>query len=254
MKLPTKDILSLFDNYSRVARLYPALLAIAPIVWTIGLFHPELVIGDKSKAIVSAVVFFGGLTLLANVARSRGKAIEPQLIAAWGGWRSTIILRHRNDTIDSYTKKRYHDQLKKLCPELELPNVEEEAQNQVDSDAKYRSATKRLIELRRDEKYKLLHKENALYGFRRNLLGLKPLAITIALGMTCVSVLACWLGATLPFNTYNMVLADIASRWPIYALVLLNLGYMTFWISIVRYHFVQQAADEYAVALFRTLE
>lgn len=249
----TKEIRGLFDPYSRVARLYPALLTIAPVIWTLGTIHPELVVGDTEKVITSAITFFGGLTLLASVARSRGKAIEPRLIAAWGGWRSTVLLRHLDNTLDNYTKARYHDQLRKLCPDLVLPTAEEEKRDPANADARYRSATKRLIELRRDKKYSLLHKENALYGFRRNLRGLKPLAIAISCCMAVVSILDFEVGIGWSFSI-NAILGGMARYWPMCAVTVLNICYAIFLIFLVQDNFVLQAANEYAEALFRTLE
>jgi hypothetical protein len=252
--LNLEELLKQVDSYSRTARLYPAMLAVAPAVWTALSLHPRLVSDGAGQLIVTGIGFAGGTTLLAALARALGKRVEDRLIAAWGGWRTTVVLRHRDHTIDLYTKRRYHERLNALCDGLVLPGPEEEAHNWEDADARYRSATRRLIEVRRDSKYRVLHRENALYGFRRNLFGLKPVAIlTILLSLAlCVLV---WLhGGSSPPSNGRGLLEDASTRWPVYAASIANVAYLLFWLLIVRKSFVRQAADEYAVALFGTLE
>lgn len=242
-----------FDAYDRTARIYPALLAIAPIFWTVWVFHPELLV-DGKKIFGSVGALLVGMTLFANIARHMGKKVEERLNIARGGWRTTVILRHRDDTINQYTKKRYHERLTELCKGLKLPSPNEENHDPKDADAKYRSATECLKELRRGNKYHLLDKENALYGFRRNLLGIKPVGNLITTIMTGVALIAWWLNIPRSFDTLSSVLTDMASRWQVYSLIFLDLGYITLWILIVRPDFVNQASNEYALALFRTLE
>lgn len=249
-----QELLKPFDGYSRVARIYPALLALAPVVWTTLGLQPDLVSDGAGKLIITGASFIGGTTLLAALARALGKRLEDRLIAAWDGWRTTVLLRHRDHTIDPYTKRRYHEGLNAVCTGFVLPDRDDEARNPEDADARYRSATRRLIELRRDSKYQMLHKENALYGFRRNLLGLKPVAITTILLMMGVTVLAWLHGAPSALRNTKALLDDASTRWSVYAVTAANLVYLLFWALIVRPAFVRQAADEYAAALFRTLE
>jgi hypothetical protein len=190
-----------------------------------------------------------------RVARALGKRVEERLNAvAGGGWRTTVVLRHRDPTIEVYTKRRYHERLNALCNSFVLPTPEEEARDPADADARYRSATRRLIELRRDDKYRMLHKENALYGFRRNLLGLKPVGILTILLAMALCLLAWFHGAPSPLSDTRVLLDDASTRWPVYTAGIANLAYLLFWLLIVRPGFVHQAQDEYAAALFRTLE
>lgn len=245
--------LNVFDNYNRVARLYPGLLTIAPVLWTLAALEPELLVGTASQASLSSLCLLGSLTLLSNIARWRGKHVERLLIERWGGWPTTALLRHRDNTIDSYTKGRYHKELERLCQGLKLPNADQEGKNPVEADERYRSATKCLIEKRREEKYELVHKENALYGFRRNLLGLKTSGLFILGSVTLAIIIIWWNGA--PTNlSWHTILADVLERRSIYYLWAVNLLAMFIWLLVVRPSFVRQASEEYAIALFRTLE
>lgn len=248
-----EELLKPFDGYSRVARIYPALLALAPVVWTTAARRPGLVTDGAGRLILTGVGFIGGMTLLSAVARTSGKRLEDRLIAGWGGWRTTVVLRHRERTIDTYTKRRYHERLNAFCDGFVLPGADEEARNPDDADARNRSATRRLIELRRDGKYRMLRKENALYGVRRNLLGLKPIAILVIVLMLAVSVLAWLHGESPTLSNMRALLDDASTRWPVFGVGIANVVYLLFGILIVRRSF-RQAADEYAAALFRTLE
>jgi hypothetical protein len=164
------------------------------------------------------------------------------------------MLRHRDTTLDVYTKSRYHTRLQALCKGLSLPTAAEETRDRQDADDKYESATNRLRELRRDPKYRLLLKENTLYGFRRNLLGVKPMALVLVLFAFALTATIAVLGVAPTSRDFAGVFADAADRWPIYTAMMADLGYLLILMWLVRPHFVRQAADEYARALFRTLE
>lgn len=243
-----------FDAYERRARLYPGLIAIFPAVAVSLALFPNLVGGHIGGTLVAIFSYVGVFYLLANLARSEGKKVEPRLLLKWGGWPTNILLRHRDDTLDSHTKKRYHDAIAKLASDFTPPTVEEEQSRPDLADDAYRSATKRLLELRRGTRYQLVHKENEEYGFRRNMLGLKPWAIGISIlvGLTLVLI---WFW---PFRhsriSEDSLFDDLGNRWPIYALFLGDLIVTFFWVLYVNAEWVRQAAFGYADALFRTLE
>lgn len=250
------DITKLFDSYNRTARLYPALLSVAPILWTLGVFHPEVVAGDTAEIIVSAIVVFGGLYLLASIARNQGKAIESGLNKSWGGLRSIAFLRHLDETIDSFTKSRYHKSLETLCGDgFTMPSPEEERLNPKEADAKYHSATRRLIEHRRDnKKYDLLHKELASYGFRRNLLGMRTIALLVALLATAINGAEIYHIFPEAIDSPNVLLASMKQEWLTYSLFLVNVINIAVWLFLINSDFVRRSSEEYAFALFRTLD
>jgi hypothetical protein len=243
-----------FDPYSRVARLYPALIALLPLLWTPPALNPAFLTFDLAHIVGASVLFGAGMTLLGSIARARGKAVQVKLLAMWGGWPTTIMLRHGDSAIDPHTKERYHARLQALCKGLTLPTPQEEAQDRQGADDKYLSATKRLQERRRTPEYKMLDKENALYGFRRNLLGLKPIALGAAAVAIAVSALVAVYGFTESGNTAAALFADAGARWHVYAFAALDLVYIVLFAAMVTPAYVRQAGDEYAVALLRTLE
>ncbi|WP_284273956.1 hypothetical protein [Bradyrhizobium iriomotense] len=99
-------VLPKFDKYTLYARLFPAVIAAAPAIalaWA--------VIASKEVRLVQAIAGTALAVLLmvfADVARRRGKAIEPRLIEQMGGLPSVTMLRHRDTTFDAATKARMH--------------------------------------------------------------------------------------------------------------------------------------------------
>jgi len=242
----------MFDRYNRVARLYPALIALAPVLWTalalVPSSGPKMLTGGLAVAIFGCILY-----LLTSIARSGGKVIEPRLISKWGGWPTTILLRHRDTVIDTITKARYHAALSRLLGGIQLPSPAEERQSPDTADEIYRSATKRLIEARRGEQYWLLHGENASYGFRRNLLGLKPAALTLVIVAACLTGLALFL--TIPRTLTWAASADfIGDHTALVSILIGDFCYILLFAFVVRPEFVFQAAREYAEALLKTLD
>ena len=122
----------------------------------------------------------GLLYLFAGLARSRGRAVQHTLRRRWGGFPTEIVLRFRDGTIELPTKRAYHAALQELAPDFRLPDANEEAQDPDAADGIYRAAIRRLIDLRRGSKYPLILNDNIAYGFWRNLLGMKGVALTLA--------------------------------------------------------------------------
>jgi len=167
------------DPYERKARLWPALLAMFPLV---AMF--ELLYGAKVSILTNTAMLAtscGGLYLLTNVCRELGKRLESTLYASWGGKPTTQLLRHRDDTIEIVTKRRYHIFLSGKINEP-FPDQEQEARNPQAADEIYQSAVRWLLNHTRDTKrFDLLLKENVACGFRRNALGLKLFGVPISL-------------------------------------------------------------------------
>jgi len=167
----------LSNPYERQARLYPALLALAPLVTMgISLYGEKL---GLVSAVSSALITCGVLFLLSEFARRLGKKQEQALWKKWGGTPSTQVLRHSDETFDAVTTTRYHLILAKKLGRC-FPNEQEEALDPKAADAIYTSAGNMLREVTKDTKqFNLLFKDNISYGFRRNGLGIKRIGIAI---------------------------------------------------------------------------
>jgi hypothetical protein len=239
------------NRYWLVARLYPALLAFGPVLWSALAFFPGL-ISDLGKGTASAVAVGCIVYLLSSLARYRGKVVEPKLLKEWGGWPTTVLLRHRDNRIDPHTKARYHASLTTLTG-VSLPTADQEKAAPADADNAYRSATKKLLELRRGKEYQMVADENASYGFRRNLFGLKFIVLCVALTSAILTGIVWWATMTVPI-TLSGVGNSVRAYPYLPILFALDLAYAVMITFMVTSHFVRQAADEYALALFRTLD
>jgi hypothetical protein len=117
-----------------------------------------------------------GLTALfavfSNVARMRGKAIEPGIYEKMGGMPSTVMLRHSDNTFDAVTKAKMHAFLAQKFNEP-APTAAQEAAGPAAADGFYVRGGNWLRENTRDTKFPLVFGENINYGLHRNLLGLR---------------------------------------------------------------------------------
>lgn len=171
-------VTKLVDPYDRQARLYPALIAIAPVVVFFTCLYGSSL--NLWTSIVSILVACGALYLLSNLARNAGKGMEEGLFEQWGGKPTTQLLRHRNSAIDGITKERYHAVLSKGIGKTFPTKADEDADPSA-SDAIYQAGIRWLIEATRDPKlFGMILKENIAYGFHRNMLGLRPVGAGIA--------------------------------------------------------------------------
>jgi hypothetical protein len=91
------DLSKLFDSYSRQARLFPGLLTLFPIILRAIALSPRLVTSSWGATLVTVGTSCGLLFGLSVLSRSRGKTVEKRLLAEWGGWPTTIWLRHREE-------------------------------------------------------------------------------------------------------------------------------------------------------------
>ncbi len=247
------DWRNLFDSYSRQARLYPALLTLSPATLSAIALIPSLLIGGAASTLAGLAVMCGVAYLLADLARTAGKRLEPKLVGSWGGLPTTLYLRHSTDHLDSETKARRHLLLGLHVPGFVAPTSAEEAVDAAATDKRWASAVHWLREQCRGEEHKLVHRENANYGFRRNMLGLKPIGIIVAvLALAALVVFGydpnpkAW-HISLP----GYVLATSKIGWFTAAICTLSL---IGWWTVVTPSWVRHGADAYAHALLACCE
>jgi hypothetical protein len=161
------------------------------------------------------------------------------MIAANGEKFTTILLRHRDPTISTATKKTYHAFLKKAS-KRSLPSLENEQTNPVEADDCYRGAVDWLLEATRSEKrFPLVRAENISYGFRRNLLGLKPPAVILIALCVAANVFFCIRDFQIdPTRVWAGFLVSIA---------LVAVGLV--WLFVIKMVFVEDAGRTYALRL-----
>jgi hypothetical protein len=174
------------EPYDRQARLYPALLLIAPVVATgVAVFSAHL---SGVQSLGAFLVGLGGAFLLTQLARDAGKKGEKSLFEKWGGLPSVAIFRHRDTRLDPITKLRYHKKLASLVKEAKAPTAEQEQTDPDGADAVYSAWSNYLrVNSRDTKKFGMLFHENVSYGYRRNVWGLRPIGIFVS----SVSLVVC---------------------------------------------------------------
>jgi len=167
------------DTYARKARLQPALLTALPLGLAALAWFPE---GSTNWSIVWGLfIWCGGATLLTQIGRDRGKRIESRLYESWGGKPTTRFLRHC-DAPNKTALARHHKKLQTLLQDIEIPTAEREHLDINRADDTYEACVAFLREKTRDRKrFPLIFEENCNYGFRRNLLGMRAIGISVAI-------------------------------------------------------------------------
>lgn len=174
-----------FDRYTLFARLFPAIIAVAPVlalVWVL--------VSGRSLGVAHAIAGTALAVLLmvfADVARRRGKQIEPELIGRMGGLPSITMLRHQDDALDTETKVRIHRFLAEKLGEPAPTRISEEVDPSVADGFYARAGTWLRENTRNKKKFDILFNENITYGYRRNLFALKWPALVL----NCAIVIGC---------------------------------------------------------------
>lgn len=184
------EVLKIFDAYSLRARLFPAIIAAAPALAAL-----TLLISWRSLDLSNAIATIGSMVLLfaiADMARTRGRAVERRLYSEHGGMPSITMFRRSDPTIDSGSKERYRTFLAAKLG-VPAPSPDEEKEDQNAADAFYEQCGVWLRQNTRNiRKFSVLFAENVTYGFRRNLLGVKWLALGLNLLVVGICVVLLW--------------------------------------------------------------
>lgn len=216
--------LKFFDAYTIRARVFPAIIAAIPALAML-----ILLVSSTGLAVSSGIAVIGVLIILymfSDFARSQGKKIEPRIYELLGGKPSVTMMRRADTALDTDSKDRYRAFLASKLNRT-APTAAEEAQNQAGADAFYEQAGTWLRENTRDtRKFSILFNENITFGYRRNLFGLK----WIALGLNLVVVAICagllWHNAPVNINDAFtgrvLVVLVVAAIHALYILTVVN--------------------------------
>ena len=221
------------DRYTWGARALPVYLTAAPAVLAVAATLPEGL--NLPLAGASAIVFLPLAYFMSQVASDFGKRLEPALWDSWDGPPTTRFLRHDDEKFNQGTRARVHTQLRALG--LRVPTVKEEKADRERVLELYGSAVDDIRRLTRDsQRFHLVYKGNIEYGFRRNLLGLKP----VGLAITVLALVASGWSLFGGWHTDGVIL-------PVpFVTTLLNTCVALGWLIGVRSATVRITADRYA--------
>jgi hypothetical protein len=217
----TIEAFRLFDNYGLRAQLFPAIIAGLPSLGFILALVPwdHMGLPHAIASVMVTVLLFA----FADLARRYGRKVEARL-----GTRSTPEIFFRdNSLIDEPSKARYRAFLAKKVG-IPAPSEDDETKDPDKAKSFYRSAATWLRENTRDtKKFKLLFNEVVTYGFRRNLLGLKYLSLSL----NFIVLISCAL-VLYVHPPYFMSLSDVdAKLWVVVIAAILHSLYMGFGVN-----------------------
>lgn len=221
------------DQYQRTAQLYPAILAVSPLLAVAIVWAPKAlgVVGSVgSVGVIAALSIF-----LIQIGRQLGRAVEARW--ALGPPVTIAALRHGGSLLSPATLARYHAALRQHG--IAVPSSEEQANDPVGADSAYADLVVWLRDQTRDQKrYSLIHVENRNYGFRRNLLGLKSIGVVIC-------------GTAVALDLWLILTAHAKGDLQIAAWILLGVltAGLGSWGLVVTREFVLDASRAYAVRL-----
>jgi len=230
------------DAYSIRARWAPVFLVVLPPLILCIALVPGLSAWNKLWPLLGAV---GVVILVDQLGRDGGRRLQPALWASWGGAATTAALRHR-DAANPVLLARQHERIAAIIGHA-LPTADEERADPAGADHAYGAAIAVLIARTRGRRreYPLIFTENCNYGFRRNMLGLRPWGrpLAAAAGILGLAAIAAGLAGleNIPLALAGVVVAVSAAATVI-------------WWRIVTPDWVQPVAWAYAERLLEAAE
>jgi hypothetical protein len=220
------------DAYTLQARRVPvAAVVVPPFV-----LAASSAVTTAGFGIGSGLVLMVAAAIAGQLGRDRGKRLEAGLWESWGGAPTLQRVRWRT-AANAGRVERLHARIEAIIGEA-LPTAAEEAAEPGAADDRYDEASARVRALTRDrERFPLLFAENVNYGMRRNMLGLKWIAVVVAVLTIVGGGLLLWLGGG--------ALATNAGRYA--PGIAVGLVALAFWLFVVRPAWVRLTAEAYAV-------
>ncbi|MGO7820480.1 hypothetical protein ACC684_24830 [Rhizobium ruizarguesonis] len=183
-------MLRFLDYYTLRARLFPALIGVAPALAAFFLLISwrELALSNIAATVGLLVLVFA----LADLARRQGLKMENELFKLTGGKPSIVMFRRNDTTFDEVTKDRYRTFIGGKIPR-KVPTATEEQSDQRSADEFYEACGIWLRTNTRDTKrFPILFGELITYGFRRNLLGLKWIGLALNASVLVIVAAILW--------------------------------------------------------------
>ncbi len=236
--------MNIFDYYSLRARLFPAMLLLLPVALSVYAWSPQQHDWIFGTVVIGASGFLSFFFM--EIIRDAGNGKQKRLWESWGGAPTTQLLRHRSSFVNPTTRAIWHEKLSILVGKR-LPSKTMEENDSKAADLAYEAAVYSLQEYNRStDAGSLSLKENAQYGFRRNLWGVKPAGIFLSV----ISVVTCSAAVVTSYLTEpsNQILKTHQVGATVGTVTILVL-----WILRIKPSWVRIAAFKYAERLLGSL-
>ena len=187
------------DLYTLEARVAPFVVAFLPLVIGIAVLAGEPVLPSGLVGTIGLAMLY---SVFGDLGRERGKRLEPGLYRSWGGGRSTAALRCRaGENPDVATLRARRLRAEALLRAEPLPSEADELGDPQAADAVYDRAVKAMLQKTRGNP--TVENANRRYGFARNSLGLKPIALVVGLlGLALCLLKLDWLRSGIGEDAY----------------------------------------------------
>ena len=236
-----RALLLRLDTYDLRARILPALIVAAPAVALAVTLQLDLTGAHRLWSLIGIAVW----PLVTAVTRRLGAAAQPGLWASWDGAPTTHRLRWATGP-PSVISARHAEIHRVLGNRVGLPAAAEETSDPGRADAVYADVARRLFGLtRNDQRFALLHRENANYGFARNLYGARHVGLFVS---------AATLVLALSVGIFITVIRDAAAAASLLLPTLLSIGALAGWTRLVTSALVRPPADALADRLLEALQ
>lgn len=226
-----KELFTAFGPYNLRARLSVGIILIAPWLLELYLFVPE--IQKFTSTIIVLFITYGFCNLLIIYCRIPGthtmKKCFPDLLPA------QKALLPSSNYIDQKSKERYYTFLSQNIDEFIISNDDAHMKECVST-----AVTWLIAQTRDSKKFQLIAEENINFGFSYNLLGLKPL------GLTMCSIGTIFNGVLFFLNHKQFIslnLTDIVCGF------IINLTFLLIWVFIINKNLVISSGKKYARVL-----
>ena len=220
------------DSYNIYARAFPVYITIAPVALIVFSILPEGF--DWKLGGTASIVLLPLAYLCGQIGGDLGKKRESALWKKWGGPPTTRFLRYGNSEFNANTRKLVHHQLRRFG--LYIPSQDEQNQNPQEADDFYESCTDELRRLTRNRSYfPRVFGELRAYGFRRNMLALKPYGLIFSTLSFCV----CFIIGFGDWRAGNLSESILVPA-------LIDLALIIAWLGWVTEDGVRLTADRYA--------
>ena len=231
---------SSLDRYNWHARVFPVYISILPITLALSVTLPQSFkwpLGPVTVFVPLLLAFFA-----AQIGADPGKRLEKRLWCEWDGPPTTRFLRHSNTEFNRVSREKVHATFRRLG--FALPSTNDENEDPKAADIHWEACTEALIVRTRDRtRYPLVYRGLTDYGFRRNLLGLKPLGVSL----NFIALLLCLCEGWVSWQSREET--DAAVGAAIISFVLLAI-----WLFWVTKKTVAISADRYARFLLETAQ
>lgn len=231
---------SIFDRYTWQARAFPVYVTISPVILGLAAILPR---GLEMPVGAATAIVFGPLAFLAGqVGADFGKRLEKPLWKKWDGPPTTRFLRHSNAEFNRVTREQVHAKLRDIG--LKVPTEKDQQAAPHAADEYWEACTEELIRRTRNRsRFPLVFKGLTEYGFRRNLLGLKPFGLLLSI----TALFVCLWRICAGWGSQEQIAVPVGAAF-------LSLALLMTWTFWVRERTVAISANRYARFLLEAVQ